>query len=174
MNQKAHRRAFLATLGVVLALGGAAASGDSLPTPQGTILLTVTGDIAATNNGDSAQFDLEMLNALGTIEYQTETLWTTGTVTFKGPTLSALLDRLGVSSGTIRAHAINDYVIEIPVADVEPEAPMIAYAMNGKNMSRRDKGPLWVVYPYDSEAKYRSEVVYTRSIWQLDRINIVK
>lgn len=174
MNQKTHRRAFLATLGVVLALGGPAASGDSLPSPQGSILLTVTGDIAVTNSGDSAQFDLEMLKALGTIEYQTETLWTTGTVTFNGPALSSLLDRLGVSSGTIRAQAINDYAIEIPVADIETEAPMIAYAMNGENMSRREKGPLWVIYPYDSDAKYRSEVVYSRSIWQLDRIEVFK
>lgn len=88
--------------------------------------------------------------------------------------LSSLLDRLGVSSGTIRAQAINDYAIEIPVADIETEAPMIAYAMNGENMSRREKGPLWVIYPYDSDAKYRSEVVYSRSIWQLDRIEVVK
>ncbi|MDP5360810.1 MAG: oxidoreductase, partial [Paracoccaceae bacterium] len=36
------------------------------------------------------------------------------------------------------------------------------------------KGPLWVVYPYDMSADYRSEVIYYRSIWQLDRIEVVK
>jgi hypothetical protein len=39
-------------------------------------------------------------------------------------------------------------------------------------MSVRDKGPLWLVYPYDSAAKYQSEVVFSRSIWQLNRLEI--
>ena len=42
-----------------------------------------------------------------------------------------------------------------------------------ETMSIRDKGPLWVVYPYDSSADYRTEVIYSRSIWQLDRIEVV-
>ena len=37
-------------------------------------------------------------------------------------------------------------------------------------MSRRDKGPLWVIYPYHDNIDYRSETIYSRSIWQLDRI----
>jgi hypothetical protein len=45
--------------------------------------------------------------------------------------------------------------------------------MDGKTMSVRDKGPLWIIYPYDSSADYRTEVVYSRSIWQLDRIEAV-
>jgi len=38
----------------------------------------------------------------------------------------------------------------------------------------REKGPLWVIYPYDSDAKFRTEVIYSRSIWQLDRLAIVQ
>jgi len=41
-------------------------------------------------------------------------------------------------------------------------------------MSVREKGPLWVIYPYDSDAKFRTEVIYSRSIWQLDRLAIVQ
>ncbi|RYH00603.1 oxidoreductase, partial [Salipiger sp. IMCC34102] len=39
-------------------------------------------------------------------------------------------------------------------------------------MQVRDKGPLWIVYPYDDTPEYRSEVIYSRSIWQLDRIEV--
>jgi len=39
--------------------------------------------------------------------------------------------------------------------------------MNGEPISRREKGPYWLVYPYDVDAKYQSEVVYSKSIWQL-------
>jgi hypothetical protein len=46
--------------------------------------------------------------------------------------------------------------------------------MNGAEMSIRDKGPLWIVYPYDASDDFRSEVVYSRSIWQLDRIEVIR
>jgi hypothetical protein len=46
--------------------------------------------------------------------------------------------------------------------------------MDGNAMSVRDKGPLWVIYPYDSDAAYRTEVIYSRSIWQLDRLEVVQ
>ena len=74
----------------------------------------------------------------------------------------------------LRATAINNYAIEIPVSDAVNEGPIIAYLMDGKKMSVRDKGPLWIVYPYDANPDYRSEVVYSRSIWQLDRIEFVQ
>ena len=51
--------------------------------------------------------------------------------------------------------------------------PIIAYMMNGEEMSVRNKGPLWLVYPYDLNHEYRSEVIYSRSIWQLDRIDVL-
>ncbi len=174
MIQRTRRHAKIAFFGIILALGGPAAGGDLLPTPQGKILLTVYGHIQKTNVGDTAQFDLAMLDALGRIEFETNTIWTDGSVTFTGVPLSALLDTLGVTSGTLKATAVNDYIIEIPVADVEPDAPIIAHHMNGEQMARRDKGPLWIVYPYDRDEKYQTEVTYSRSIWQLDRIEAVK
>ena len=57
-------------------------------------------------------------------------------------------------------------------SDAVEEGPIVAYEMDGKLMSRRDKGPLWLIYPYSSNAEYRTEVIYSRSIWQLDRMAI--
>ena len=68
---------------------------------------------------------------------------------------------------------INDYAVEIPSDDWVEGGPIVAYLNNDEPMSVREKGPLWVVYPYDSDAAYQTEVTYSRSIWQLDRI-IVK
>ena len=39
-------------------------------------------------------------------------------------------------------------------------------------MAVRDKGPLFVVYPFDSKVELRSSVYYERSIWQLKRMSI--
>ena len=86
--------------------------------------------------------------------------------------LSALFETLGVEGGTLRATAINDYSVKMPVDATGHNAPIIAYEMDGNPMSRRQKGPLWIVFPYDSDAVFRSELVYSRSIWQLDRLEV--
>jgi hypothetical protein len=115
-----------------------------------------------------------MLAELGAETFETTTIWTEGVHSFTGVPLQTLTALLGVTEGQILATAINDYTVEIPVSDAVENGPIIAYLMDGEEMSVRDKGPLWIVYPYDSNADYRTEVVFSRSIWQLDRIEVVK
>ena len=145
----------------------------NLGKPNGDVILTVSGAISETNSGSTAQFDRSMLDALGTLEIETSTIWTEGVQKFEGVEIATLLRALGVTSGTLRATAINDYSIEIPVSDAVEGGPILAFRRDGKEMSLRDKGPLWVIYPYDDNADYQTEVVYSRSIWQLDRIEVV-
>jgi hypothetical protein len=141
-----------------------------LTASTGATILTVSGKINGQNSADKVEFDLADLEAMGKAEIQTSTIWTDGLLTFVGVPLNVLVDRFEVEGGTILASAINDYVVRIPVSDAVPNGPIIAYRLNGKEMSVRDKGPLWVVYPFDSNETYQSEVIYSRSIWQLDRL----
>lgn len=161
---------------LVLSLTGlvAQARAQTLPAPEGPVLLTVSGNIAVTNVGETAQFDLSMLQALGETDVVTDTIWTPGSHRFTGVLLETLLAAVGAEGADVSATAINDYTVEIPRADATEDGPIIAYAMDGKPMSRRDKGPLWVIYPYASDPKYRTEVIYSRSIWQLDRVTVVE
>jgi len=145
-----------------------------LGVPENDVVLTASGELDVTNVDNTAQFDMDMLMALDSTIIETSTIWTDGVQEFEGVQLHVLLERLGVTSGTILATAINDYTIEIPVEDAVVDGPMIAYKLNQEFMSVRDKGPLWVVYPYDDNTDYRSEVTYSRSIWQLDRIEFVE
>ena len=142
--------------------------------PDGEVVLTIRGLIANTNDGDSLIFDRSMLEALPTTSFETETNWTEGKRTFTGVQLSDLIPVVGVSGTLLLATALNDYTVEIPVSDAKPGGPIIAYAIDGEPMSVRGKGPLWIVYPYDSSAEYRTETIYARSIWQLDRIEVVE
>lgn len=141
--------------------------------PKGEIILTVSGEISETNGDGVALFDLDMLRALPADTFTTTTIWTNGPQQFKGVPLHALLAKLGASGQALRSIAINAYEVQIPVSDAEKGGPIIAYELNGNPMSVRDKGPLWIVYPYDSDPRFRTEVVYSRSIWQLDQIVIV-
>ncbi len=143
---------------------------EELGMPEGDVLLTVSGAIQTQNVENKAQFDLAMLEALGEAVVETSTIWTDGIQTFQGVGLNVLVDRLGITGDTLRATAINNYAVEIPVSDAVEGGPIIAYKLNGETMSVRDKGPLWIIYPYDLDPAFRSEVIYSRSIWQLDRI----
>lgn len=127
-------------------------------------LLTVTHD------GEVTEYDLAALEAMEPVTFTTETIWTEGEQSFTGVPLMRLVDALDLEEGVLLASAINDYTVEIPVSDAVDGGPIIAYLNNGEQMSVRDKGPLWIVYPYDSNPDYAAELIYSRSIWQLDRI----
>lgn len=143
---------------------------QGLEHPTGPVLLTVTGAITQTNVGNSAQFDREMLLALGTRDIDTHTIWTEGVQQFSGVPLKALADAVGISGGTLTAIAVNDYATDIPYSDVADDSALLALMRNGEPMSVRDKGPIWLVYPFDSDARFRAETYNARSIWQLTRI----
>lgn len=143
-----------------------------LAPPTGEIVLTVSGNIAVANQDGAAAFDLDMLKAIGEVTFETSTPWTEGTQSFTGVSLEALMQTVGVTGGTLTATAINDYAVEIPGSDAVTDGPIIAYLQNGEPMSVREKGPLWIVYPYDSKDDYQAEVIYSRSIWQLIKIDV--
>lgn len=158
---------------VALSLFPMGALADALPTPDGQVLLRVSGLIGVTNDDDSAAFDMGMLKGLPTTEIRTTTIWTEGEQVFVGVSLADLLDRVEATGNKMDAYAINDYNTEIPMSDAVSGGPIVAYLRNGAEMSVRNKGPLWVIYPYDDNPKYMSEQIYSRSIWQLDRIKVV-
>lgn len=166
-----RRRSVLAAL--ILALPGAA-QGQPLGLPEGEVVLTVRGAIAETNRAGTAVFDQAMLAEIGTVSFTTTTIWTEGEQVFTGTPLHLLAERLGIDTGDLVATALNDYTVTIPVSDAVEGGPIIAFARNGLPMSVRDKGPLWIVYPYESDSAYSTEQIYARSIWHLVKIDVVR
>lgn len=148
----------LATVASLMSAGVVAAD-------QGDTVLTVATPTAKT------ELTLEALMEMPQTTFTTTTIWTEGEVTFSGVSLHDLFVAYGISEGDISAIAINDYKVTIPVSDADEDGPIVAYTMNGEQMHRRDKGPLWVVYPYDSKPSYQTETIYSRSIWQLNRLD---
>ena len=133
---------------------------------RGTTLLTVTSE-----SGEVlAELDLEALQEMPSQVYETTTVWTDGVQEFTGVPLADLIAEVAPDAQRISAKAINDYEIEMPRSGWEDGAPIVAYLNHGEEMSLRDKGPLWIIYPFDSDLAFRQEVIYARSIWQLDRI----
>jgi hypothetical protein len=159
------------TLGLLLVLGAPVGQAESASKPHGDVVLTATGAIGAAHGG-AVEFDMDALKALRSVSFATTTPWTKGVTTFEGVELDDFLDAIGARGRTLHCVAINDYAIDIPASDAVRGGPILAYSADGKPMSVREKGPLWIVYPYDTNAEYRSEVVYSRSIWQLRSIDV--
>ena len=163
----------LSTLAAIATFAMTPLFADELAVPEGDVILTISGNVEKTNAEAALKLDLEMLEALETTTYETTTIWTEGVQTFEGVPLKALVEAYDITGENIEATAINDYTVTIPMSDAVENGALIAFRLNGDTMSVRDKGPLWIVYPYDSDAKFRTEVIFSRSIWQLDRLQAI-
>jgi hypothetical protein len=167
---KSVRQAIAALIIGVLACGGAAA--ESLPTPSGKPILSVSGNIAQTNAGAEAHFDRDMLEALGTVSFETTTPWDKERVRFEGVPLGRLLDRLGASGSRLIAVALNDYSAELPIEDIRKHDVLLALKRNGEYMPVRNKGPIFIVYNFDSDPELKSQKFYSRSVWNIAKLEV--
>lgn len=140
---------------------------ETLSTPTGNIILTVSGNITNTNNEGQAEFDRDMLEALGMTEYETETHWTENRQLFEGVLGSKILEAVGATGDTLTAVALNDYSTQIPLTDFADYPVLIALKQNGKYMRVRDKGPLWIIYPWEQFPELDTNDTRRKWIWQL-------
>jgi len=157
---------------VVWLLPGGAYADDALPEPQGRIILTVSGNVSVTNHDGVAVFDRAMLKAMPQVTIRTTTPWLDGQSEFRGPLARDVLARAGARGERLVAHAINDYVVNIPRADVERFGVILALELNGKRMRIRDKGPLWIIYPWGEHTELQIGTYYERSVWQLKQLHV--
>lgn len=161
------RRAFV--LGLVASLCTVAAF-QTPASAQDGFLLRIEGDL---NGKAGVAFDAEELLTLPRQDIVTETIWTSGTETFSGPALSDVLRAAGAGDGDLRLVALNDYAVTIPREVVEETLPIVAVLRDGARFGVRDKGPLWIIFPYDAEPRFRNEQIFAYSIWQLVSIEVL-
>lgn len=143
-----------------------------LSAPTGDVILEVTGAIGNHNDGAAADFDMSMLDDLLQATVTTKTPWYDGPKSFSGPLGLALLDAVGASGTMLKVTALNDYVTEIPVSDIRNYRVVLATRLDGDEMSVREKGPIFVIYPFDDHAELNNETYYGRSAWQVKSIEV--
>lgn len=168
MKRSAHstRRDFLTAAAAFGGMSLALRAAEAQPSP-GAILTIVPAPGAA-----AVHFSDADLAAMPTVSFRTGSIWTEGIHEFAGPSLATVLEAAGLSTGVreIRLTALNDYSVKLSVARIGPEVPIVANRIDGAPFGVREKGPLWLVFPYDSAPRYRAESVYAVSVWQLRHI----
>ena len=166
------RSAFAAAGFAALVMVSSAAQAETLPAPKGAVVLTISGKIANTTKAGAAEFDMVTLEALPGRVTETETPWTKGKPRFEGPLGSALLDKVGASGTSLHIVALNDYAVDVPVEDFRKYPVILATRKDGQPMAVRDKGPLFVIYPFDLDRSLYTEKIFSRSAWQVKSIEV--
>jgi len=145
--------------GLAAGLAGAASAGE-------TAL-----ELVSANHTQIRALSLDDLAALPQTTVRTENDFSDGVVAYSGPLVRDVLAELGLGSlNVVRFVAANDYYVDIPTSDFADYEVILAMNADGQPLSRRDKGPLWLMYPISDNAALRDPVYLRRLIWQVVRI----
>lgn len=131
--------------------------------------------IEASADAGGAPLTRDALMAFAQHELTTATEFTDGPATFTGPLArDVLAEAMRANPGATVAvmRASNDYAIDIPLSDFMQYDVIFALTMNGKAMSRRDKGPVWVMYPFGEHPELHAATYNNRLIWQLVNVTL--
>lgn len=120
----------------------------------------------------NVDFRLSDFDALPQQKFRTGTVWTESVSEYSGPALSDVLAMAGLDAKSLRMQAANDYSVIIEREIIEADFPVIVTRIDGNTFTLRDRGPLWLMYPYDDYLRFRSETIFAASIWQLTDIFI--
>jgi len=152
-----------------LAASGAASAPALKPLPARRVVLTISGHLLQNGGlpGGPALLDQDQLAALPQHSFTTQTPWYPKPHKFTGPLLRDVLAAVGAQGETVEALALNDYKVSIPMEDIAKHQVLLARLMDDQPMPVRDKGPLFVLYPFDADPSFRSALYYSRSVWQL-------
>lgn len=147
---------------------------QGLDTPSGPVILSVTGNIQHKNSPEAALFDVSMLQKLPWKTIKTKTRWHDGVHEFSGPTGASFLKAIGVTDkdADLNVIALNDYTATVPARDFMETGLILAMKQDGKFMSIREKGPLFIIYPFDDNPDLENDAYYTRSVWQIKSIQV--
>lgn len=163
---------FIARLFLLQLLFAGASNACDLREPVGKVILTFDGEIDACNADRKVELDRAMIEALPLSEVRTRNPWEHGQVAYQGVLLRDLLRYVKARGKTLEISALNDFHTEISVRDTEKFNILLAYRREGVDLTMRDKGPFFVVFPFSDNSKLETEKRFTQSIWQVSHISV--
>ena len=122
-------------------------------------------------DGRTLDLSLDDLEALPQTTVATENEFSDGVVSYRGPLVRDVLALSGLEGlDEVRFTAANDYFVDIPTSDFTAYDAILAMEADGNRLSRREKGPLWLMYPISDHTELRDPIYMRRLIWQVIRI----
>lgn len=130
------------------------------------------GTLSMTNaKGETVRVSMTELMDLQATEINTSTQWTDGVQKFRGVAFDLLFDTYGLEAETVRVSALNDYNVMVPADVLRNDGAILAYQLNDAEMSVREKGPFWVIFPYDADERFNTDTYWAYSVWQVKSVD---
>lgn len=127
--------------------------------------------LVAVDRTKTLDLSIAALEKMPQVTVVTENEFADGTVAYRGPLVRDVLAQLGMDHVTVvRLVAANDYFVDIPTEDFRNYDVILAMEADGRRLSRRDKGPLWLMYPISGHPELDDPAYLRRLIWQVVRI----
>lgn len=169
-QRRDRRRLVAACLAAAIAVPACLAGGRAAA--QGEILLTLANPTLAAGPREIALTEADLL-ALPQVGIRTSNEFVTGRPLFEGPLARDVIALIGRGSAT-RALMIaaNDFTVEIDLSEFDRYDVIFALRQDGRPLSRRDKGPIWVIYPMDDHPELQDPKFNNRLVWQLIRVEL--
>jgi hypothetical protein len=142
--------------------------GDAVPRAKGEVVLEIAGAVAR-----PMRVDVGTLDRFGQIAYDVKDPFTKRVEHYSGVLASSALAMAGADpkATRARAHALDEYSVDVKVSDLERYPAMIVTRMNGKRMAVADGGPLKLIFPY--HAYDLDHDVYDHQwVWSLDSLTL--
>lgn len=143
-----------------------------VPASARDVVLTLTNPKIQGPKG-TITFTREELAALDQAVITTGNDFIDGVAEFKGPLAHEIVDmvaRAGLES--VRLTSLSDFFIEVSIAELRTYGAILALQQDGVQLSRRDKGPIWLIYPVDIYPELQDSAYTSRQIWQVRTIEL--
>jgi hypothetical protein len=132
---------------------------------RGTVILTVTGNVALPTRGESsedidkffsfnditfdkaAQFDVGALQALPQVTVNADFPKSGPVYLFEGPLLKDVLESIGATGKVVTIRALDGYAVDISLTDAYAAGAVVALKRDGIPFAIGDFGPTHVVFP---------------------------
>ncbi|MEM7427255.1 MAG: hypothetical protein AAF441_14260 [Pseudomonadota bacterium] len=182
-----HRTLSLLAVLVIFAFG---APGLRAGQSESPVILTIAGDIGASNRSGldafrdgflnyhektfkaAFQFTRAELAALPQVEivaHGASEAWTKP-VALKGPLLTDVLARAGAGGKSVTLVALDGYAAELDPAAQSAQKWILAHSMDGKPLSLGGRGPLWLAR--DTGSGKASEEELAKWVWSVFYIEV--
>lgn len=161
------RRSFLTGMAGLLSFPLAGGSFAHAAEP----ILRVRGAVGPGPGSGDIAFDAAQFDALPQTRFRTTTLWHKEAVEFSGVSARDLFAAVNLRGSRLKLVALNDYVVEGEADVILAADGLFATRQDGTPMPVSDKGPIFLIFPFDQREDLRHQAYYSRAVWQLCEID---
>lgn len=166
-----QRRTAISRRAVCFGLGAAAFIGR--PAAADEVILTLINPKISGVHG-RIQFTRADLLALEQKTIKTGNDYVDGTPVFRGPVAASVIGMIGnTGAKKVQLTSRNDYSVTLALDELTDYQAILALEMDGKALTRRDRGPIWLMYPMDAHPELQDPAFNSRLIWQVEVIELL-